>query len=218
MTPQGRFAEAARPLSKRMRTRAGLMDAAVHLFARHGFEATSVAEVARLAGLANGTFYSHFRDKDELAASVTLSMAREVVRQLDAAMSEVTDARARTSLATRRFVDLAQTEPDWGRALVRAMWLFRDLREGLVTYLRADLQRGVDQGVFDVTLDEILIDTLASMSVAGLFHRLEGESGPDTGPRVAELQLKMLGVPAALAHEFAWREVEPLAFVLGPRT
>jgi len=218
MTPQGRFAQAARPLSKRMRTRAGLMDAAVHLFARDGFEATSVAEISRLAGLANGTFYSHFRDKDELAASVTLSLAREVVRQLDGAMSEVTDARDRTSLATRRFIDLAETEPDWGRALVKAMWLFRDLREGLVTYLRADLQRGVDQGVFDANIDEVLIDTFAAMSVAGLFHRLAGESGPDTGARVAELQLRMLGVPAPLARDFAWREVRPLAVIMPVRT
>ena len=216
MNSGGLFGGGAAHLGKSARTRARLMDAAVRLFARDGFEAASVNEIARLADVANGTFYVHFRDKDAIGSEVALAIARNVTRQLDEAMAGVDDAVDRTSMATRRFIDLACSEPDWGHALLRALWTFRGLRESIVGPLRSDLQRGVDQGVFDVEIDDMLIDTFASMVMGGLFARLAGDSGADAGARVAELQLRMLGVPAERARAAAWRTLEPVALRLAP--
>lgn len=214
MTSTGLFGGGAAHLGKSARTRAKLMDAAVTLFARDGFEAVSVNEIARRADVANGTFYVHFRDKDEIGAEVALAIARNVTRQLDEAMAGVEDAVERTSMATRRFIDLACSEPDWGGALLRALWTFRGLRESVVHHLRSDLQRGVDQGVFDIEVDDMLIDTFAAMVMGGLFARLAGGAGPEAGARVAELQLRMLGVPAARAKAAAWRTLEPVSLRL----
>jgi AcrR family transcriptional regulator len=216
MTSKGLFGGGAAHLGKSARTRAKLMDAAVRLFARDGFEAASVNEIARLADVANGTFYVHFRDKDAIGAEVALAIAQNVTRQLDEAMAGIDDAIERTSMATRRFIDLASSEPDWGGALLRALWTFRGLRESVVGPLRADLQRGVEQGVFDVEIDDMLIDTFAAMVMGGLYARLAGDSGVDAGARVAELQLRMLGVPADRARAAAWRPLEPLALRLDP--
>ncbi len=216
MTSKGLFGGGAAHLGKSARTRAKLMDAAVRLFARDGFEAASVNEIARLADVANGTFYVHFRDKDAIGAEVALAIAQNVTRQLDEAMAGIDDAIERTSMATRRFIDLASSEPDWGGALLRALWTFRGLRESVVGPLRADLQRGVEQGVFDVEIDDMLIDTFAAMVMGGLYARLAGDSGVDAGARVAELQLRMLGVPAERARAAAWRPLEPLALRLDP--
>ena len=64
MQPFRLFAPEVASLGKSARTRAQLMDAAIAVLARHGIEAASVNEIARAAGVANGTFYVHFRDKD----------------------------------------------------------------------------------------------------------------------------------------------------------
>ncbi|MCI3134654.1 TetR/AcrR family transcriptional regulator [Phenylobacterium aquaticum] len=213
---RGPFGQQAHELGKSARTRARLMDAATGLFARQGFEAASVNEIAKVAEVANGTFYAHFRDKEEIAGAVAFRIAEEVVRQLDAAMAEVDEAVERTSMATRRFIDLAASEPDWGGALFRAVWEFRDLREGVITYLRADLQRGVTQGAFTTEIDDVLIDTFSSMTLGALFSRLQGTHGPEAACRVAELQLRMLGVPAARAKAAAWREIPPLRLTIIP--
>ena len=217
MTVQGLFATEASNLGKSARTRGRLMDAAVQLFARDGFEAASVNEIARVAGVVNGTFYAHFRDKDEIAAAVALAIGHNVVRQLDEAMVGIEDAVERSSLATRRFIDLAASQPDWGAAFVRAVLVFRDLRDSLSAYLRADLQRGVDQGVFTVEIDDLLIDTFASMIMGALAGRLRGDFGPDAGARVSELQLRMLGVPAGRARAVCAREIPALTLDLAPR-
>jgi len=216
MTSTDLFVREAQNLGKSARTRARLMDAAVRLFARDGFEAASVNEIARVADVANGTFYVHFRDKDEIAAAVAFGIAHGVVRQLDEAMADETDALARIGMATRRFIDLAASAPDWGRALFRAVWFFHDLRGGVVNYLRADLQLGVRQGVITAEVSDFLIETFVAMAMNALFGQLQGEFGADAGSQVAELQLRMLGVPPEAAREVAWRDIPRLQLHLTP--
>ena len=46
--------------------RARLRDAALKLFARHGYDRTTAAEIATLAGVTERTFFRHFPDKREV--------------------------------------------------------------------------------------------------------------------------------------------------------
>src|ERR1700689_178642 len=59
-------AGAARTGNKRER----ILDAAVRVFAKKGFHATRVSEVAKAAGVADGTIYLYFKSKDELLVSL----------------------------------------------------------------------------------------------------------------------------------------------------
>jgi TetR/AcrR family fatty acid metabolism transcriptional regulator len=47
-----------------------ILDAAVRVFARKGFYATRVSEVAKAAGVADGTIYLYFKSKDALLVSL----------------------------------------------------------------------------------------------------------------------------------------------------
>lgn len=47
-----------------------ILAAATRVFARHGFYAAQVADVARQAGVAAGTVYLYFRSKDDLLISI----------------------------------------------------------------------------------------------------------------------------------------------------
>lgn len=215
MSEIGPFASQARKLGKRGRTRAKLMDAAVGIFAREGFEAASVNRIAQAADVVNGTFYLHFKDKDEIAAAVIYGIAGDLALKLDVAMSDLEDAIERTSCATRRFIDFACARPEWGWALFRAVLHFRGLRESVVGYLRADLNRGAAQGVFTIEIDEMLIDTYSAMTMSAVLARLLGQAGPEAASKVAELQLRMLGVSAKRAKKTAWRELPPAPAVMG---
>ena len=210
MSATGIFAAEARGQNKSARTRAKLMDAAVRIFARDGFEAASVNEIAQEADVANGTFYLHFKDKDEIVEAVAARIAIDLARRLDDAMTGIDDAIDRVSFGTRQFVSLAASEPTWGWALFRAAWSLPAWRGQVVAYARADLMRGVRQGAFKIKIDDFLVDMFVSMVVTALFGRLRGVADDDAGERVAELQLRMLGVPAARAQRAAWGKLEPL--------
>ena len=169
--------------------------------------------IAQVAEVANGTFYNHFKDKDEIVGTVAFALAGDVVERIDEAMHDLEDAAERTSFATRQFIELAASAPEWGRALVNAVWHLPELRRRVSARARADIERGVRDGLFKVELDDLLVDLFASMVVMALFLRLEGEEGPDVGPRVAEHQLRMLGVTPARAKRVAWRALTPLSLV-----
>jgi len=90
----------AEPLQKRAReTRARLVAAAEAIVARDGFEALRVEEVVLKAGVAKGTFFAHFPDKDalmdlligaridaELDRIAALPAPRDVAAMVDALM------------------------------------------------------------------------------------------------------------------------------------
>jgi AcrR family transcriptional regulator len=51
---------------KRDRTRRAIVDAAVDLFERHGYDGTTVADIAAAADIGARTFFSYFASKEEL--------------------------------------------------------------------------------------------------------------------------------------------------------
>ncbi|MEM0947009.1 MAG: TetR/AcrR family transcriptional regulator [Pseudomonadota bacterium] len=58
------------PQKRRVKTRAKLVAAAGTIVAREGYAALRVEDVVRDAGVAKGTFFSHFEDKDSLLAQL----------------------------------------------------------------------------------------------------------------------------------------------------
>ena len=69
--------------------RSRVLSAAVELFAQHGYERTSVAQVVAAAGVAKGGFYHHFASKEDLLYEVYGDL---IGRQL-AAMDEIAARR-----------------------------------------------------------------------------------------------------------------------------
>ncbi len=59
-----------------------LLAAATRLFAQHGYEATSVAQIVDAAGVTKGALYHYFRSKDDLLHEVYGRVLREQTRRL----------------------------------------------------------------------------------------------------------------------------------------
>jgi AcrR family transcriptional regulator len=68
---------------RRRVTRQRLLDAAAVVFARRGFAAASVDEIAREAGYSTGAIYWHFKGKDDLFLAMAEEFAIDRVRELD---------------------------------------------------------------------------------------------------------------------------------------
>ena len=66
-----------------------ILDAAARLFARRGFHAGSMREIAAAAGMLPGSLYYHFPSKDELLLAVYQEGVRRIAERLDAAAARV---------------------------------------------------------------------------------------------------------------------------------
>jgi AcrR family transcriptional regulator len=56
-----------------------IMNAATELFARQGFNGTSTSEIARSAGVAQGTIFHHFKNKENLLAAICDKLVRDYI-------------------------------------------------------------------------------------------------------------------------------------------
>jgi AcrR family transcriptional regulator len=65
-------------------TRRKLISAAARIFARDGFEAARLEDIAALAGYTRGAFYANFSDKEDLFFALLEEWIRERVSELDA--------------------------------------------------------------------------------------------------------------------------------------
>jgi AcrR family transcriptional regulator len=82
--------ESGRLERRKARTRASILSAASQLFLRHGYEDTSIQQIAELADTGVGTLYGYFASKDEVL--------REVLREQS--VSAVQNYRATVEAST----------------------------------------------------------------------------------------------------------------------
>src|SRR5205085_1138241 len=64
-----------------------ILDAASRLFRERGFEAVTVSEIMKAAGLTHGGFYGYFKSKDELMAE---ALAEALARTTTGPLSDLT--------------------------------------------------------------------------------------------------------------------------------
>ncbi|HUJ61752.1 MAG TPA: TetR/AcrR family transcriptional regulator [Kofleriaceae bacterium] len=87
-----------------------ILTAAERIFARHGFYAAKVSDVAREAGVADGTIYLYFKSKDDLLISLFERRMREVNAALRAAVAGK-PPRDQLRALVRAYLQLVHDEP-----------------------------------------------------------------------------------------------------------
>ena len=95
----------------RVNLKQNLLDSAVALVAEVGPQAFTLREVARRAGVSHNAPYRHFRDKDDLLASVAAQGFDQLNEAMKKAMAEGRNAAERLSLAGRGYVQFALQSP-----------------------------------------------------------------------------------------------------------
>lgn len=81
------------PLEPRKREKyMSIIDAALEAFAEYGYHNCQVAKIARQAGIADGTIYLYFANKEDVLVSVYREKMNEFITQLKALLKDYTTA------------------------------------------------------------------------------------------------------------------------------
>ncbi len=75
-------------------TRAHILQAAITLFAKNGYDASSVAEICQAAGVSKGAFYHHFASKQAVFQSLLEGWLSGLNLQMDALLTNAPDVPA----------------------------------------------------------------------------------------------------------------------------
>jgi AcrR family transcriptional regulator len=132
------------PRSKGQRTAARILDEAEALFARRGYEGTTLRQIAGAAGIREPGLYNHFGSKRELYEAVLHRALQPLVDELAARLATATDLRDYTDLPGV-LVDLLLAHPHMAALFQQALqeqpgadgesridaWLERLFQQGL---------------------------------------------------------------------------------------
>ena len=98
--------------------RARILDAAVKVFAERGYFSSTVAEIARAAGVADGTIYLYFKSKDDLLFELFDDKMTQLIADAKTALAQEQDAPARLKRFIRLHFSLVEKNPDLASVLV----------------------------------------------------------------------------------------------------
>ncbi|MFQ5863082.1 MAG: TetR/AcrR family transcriptional regulator [Candidatus Brocadiales bacterium] len=88
-----------------------IIDAAIRLFSEKGIKATTVRDIAREAGVAEGTLYRHWKGKEELAQELFYDNKKRFKEELEDALRGVSGTKNKLRRAIVAFYAFAQREP-----------------------------------------------------------------------------------------------------------
>lgn len=136
-----------------------ILDAAVKVFARSGFHASRVGDIAEEAGVAYGLVYHYFKSKDELLETIF----RDTWTQMLARVQEVEKSGVPADEQVRRVTALLlrtwRRDPDLVRVLVREVTRSPQVQQEIeeitqaMQALEGIIRRGQETGEFKSEID-----------------------------------------------------------------
>lgn len=164
-----------------------LMAAAAHLFNQRGYDATSMRDIAREAGMLAGSMYYHFPSKDDLIIATYEEGKRLISNSVIVATEGVTDpwdrlthaavAHMNTLFGGNNFsillcADISRTSPTLRSRLIEIRDSYDNLFMDLIENL--PLPEGVDKGLLRLSL-------LGSLNWSSSWYRPGGQSPAQIG-------------------------------------
>jgi TetR/AcrR family transcriptional regulator, fatty acid metabolism regulator protein len=136
-----------------------LLDAAVRVFARKGFHAARVGDIAEEAGVAYGLLYHYFRSKDEVLETIFRSTWSDMLATVESIAATGAPPREQVRKVTELILRTWRRDPDLVRVLVREVTrsphLQRQVDEVTAAFaaLQAIVERGQQAGDFSPDVD-----------------------------------------------------------------
>ncbi|KQX23308.1 MULTISPECIES: TetR/AcrR family transcriptional regulator [unclassified Sphingomonas] len=188
---------------RRAKSRHKLMQAAYRLFAVHGAEAPTIDDVIAEAKVARGTFYNHFKSRDELFRAVGNDVSFAINSVISGAIDGMENPIERIVLFFRLFVRFAVADSARGWILLRTMPLAGPLNAGAKDFIAAEFEAAFQTGRLRRMPMAVAIDLGLGMQIMTIHRVLVEKVGNDHIDLAAEGMAIALGLDAAEARRLA---------------
>lgn len=205
---------------KKVQTRDAIRRAARKLFAAHPVESVSIDAIVAEAGVAKGSFYNHFSDRNDVVEAVVGEIRDTLNRAAERANADETDAARRVARGVCVFLRAAVDDPEGAAALVRIHGGYLSLDGPYNRPLVEDVSAGLVAGRFSIPTLESGVMLVIAVAQVGLMRIIQ-EPGLALAVVKAQqlllLLLRGLGVETAEAGRIAAQIAEEVVR-LGPTT
>jgi AcrR family transcriptional regulator len=180
-----------------------IRNAAIMLFARRGYEATTVNDIGRSVGIRGSAIYNHVSSKQELLRNIMLPAMYELVGFVRAAVESAADPPTQMRLAVGQHVRYharCRLETRVGNREIPSLeepahTELIEVRRGYVDLFKGIIEAGIAEGIFDVQYPLIATHAIlqSGMGVAAWFDPDGPMTDVDVGEIYGEFALRTLG-------------------------
>ena len=200
-------------LRRRTKTRDMLLSAARELMSARAKAGFTVDDIVQSAGVAKGSFYNHFADKEALAKEVFKTIRAKEEREIEAVNKSVQEPAVRIARAMSVYARFALTSPDEARIITQGQVDALSIQSSMNAGLVSDLAEGLRTGRL-VTPSIEAAALLVIGQTAVLLSRLQIVNGRDAAASLAQqciaLTLLGLGLDHRAAHLASAQAVEEI--------
>lgn len=108
------------------RRRAQILKVAARVFARSGFDASDVNDIAREAGIGKGTVYYHFGTKEKLFLAAVDCLMQELIAAIGVSAAAVTDPLDVIEAAIKSYLAFFDSHPEFVELIIQERAVFKD--------------------------------------------------------------------------------------------
>ncbi|MFF9279014.1 TetR/AcrR family transcriptional regulator [Streptomyces griseosporeus] len=197
---------------RRAETRRALIGAARQILAESGDTSASIQAIAERADVGFGSFYNHFESKTELFEAAVTDALEEFGQTFDARLAGIDDPAELVAAGFRLSARMAESRPELMQVLRRRGLGHLHSDNGLTVRALRDLQAGIASGRFTPVDPAVALSALGGtlLSLVELRFARPDLDGDEAAVNLAEMVLRMLGVPPDDAHEVARRPLPDL--------
>ena len=195
-------------VTKKARTRDALLAALQELLLDSEPSAISVPRLVARCGVAQGTFYNYFDSLPDAIDAVGVLLLAEHARVLALLTADAADDAEVVARSARQTLLLLAHRPDVGRLLFDSGLPADRISAGVRAHLHADLQRGIDSGVFAVPDFQVVCTVYAGVILGAALDLYRGRLPADAIPEVVEYLLRVLGVSEPKARRLVGAPME----------
>ncbi|PPS73313.1 MULTISPECIES: TetR/AcrR family transcriptional regulator [Streptomyces] len=198
---------------RRAETRGALVRAARQILAENGDTSASIQAIAERADVGFGSFYNHFDSKTELFEAAVRDALEEFGQTFDERLAGIDDPAELVATGFRLSARMAESHPELMQVLRRRGLGHIHSDNGLARRALRDVEVGMASGRFTPVDPTVALSALGGtlLSLVELRFARPDVDGDDAAVNLAEMVLRMLGVPPDDAHEVARRPLPDLA-------
>jgi TetR/AcrR family fatty acid metabolism transcriptional regulator len=106
---------------KKIIRRESIIQAAIEVFSKKGFQAAGISEIAQKASVADGTIYQYFKNKEDLFFSIPIEKTNEFRSKIELHLEGISGALNKLRKFVWYFLYFFKTNPEYGRLLMLEM-------------------------------------------------------------------------------------------------
>ena len=163
-----------------------ILDAAVKVFAQNGFYNSKVLDIAKEAGVANGTVYLYFPSKDDILISIFEEQMGELIDYMEREIQKESGSLNKLRKLVSMQMHLIETNSELTELLLVELRQSKkflrsnatDMMSKYIDMISDILKEGIAEGAIDENIDAAIVGTMLFSAVEGLATRwiLEGAS------------------------------------------